>query len=190
MPRFRQQSLPFPEVIHRAGDIGEHPPDGDRGPDTGDAERPCREIRERDARAERNDRQHNGHRGLFHRAVERVEEKQKPDTEVERRDAPEIVNALADDLRVRRGDEKAHKRLSEKQHHGGDDCAEAEHERVGTPDPGANAVALLRTGGVLVMEHDHEQGALLRAAALGAGFKKAETGQDLTGRDRYLRAVR
>ena len=27
-------------------------------------------------------------------------------------------------------------------------------------------------------------------AALGAGFKKAETGQDLTGRDRYLRAVR
>jgi len=52
------------------------------------------------------------------------------------------------------------------------------------------SVALLRTGGVLVMEHDHEQGALLRAAALGAGFKKAETGQDLTGRDRYLRAVR
>ena len=52
------------------------------------------------------------------------------------------------------------------------------------------SVALLRTGGVLVMEHDHEQGALLRAAALGAGFKQAETGQDLTGRDRYLRAVR
>lgn len=52
------------------------------------------------------------------------------------------------------------------------------------------SVALLRTGGVLVMEHDHEQGALLRAAALGAGFKHAETGKDLTGRDRYLRAVR
>ena len=52
------------------------------------------------------------------------------------------------------------------------------------------SVALLRTGGVLVMEHDHEQGALLRAAGLGAGFKQAETGQDLTGRDRYLRAVR
>ena len=46
MPRFRQQRLTFPEVIHRAGDIGEHPPDGDRGPDAGDAERPCREIRE------------------------------------------------------------------------------------------------------------------------------------------------
>ena len=30
----------------------------------------------------------------------------------------------------------------------------------------------------------------MRAAALGAGFKQAETGQDLTGRDRYLRAVR
>lgn len=52
------------------------------------------------------------------------------------------------------------------------------------------SVALLRTGGVLVMEHGHEQGALLRAAALGAGFKRAETGQDLTGRDRYLHAVR
>ena len=52
------------------------------------------------------------------------------------------------------------------------------------------SVALLRTGGVLVMEHDHEQGALLRAAALEAGFEQAETGQDLTGRDRYLRAVR
>ena len=32
--------------------------------------------------------------------------------------------------------------------------------------------------------------ALVRQAALGAGFKQAETGQDLTGRDRYLRAVR
>ena len=34
------------------------------------------------------------------------------------------------------------------------------------------SVALLRTGGVLVMEHDHEQGALLRAAALGPGSSR------------------
>jgi len=51
------------------------------------------------------------------------------------------------------------------------------------------AAALLRPGGVLVMEHDPGQGAALRAAALGAGFTEAVTGQDLTGRDRYLRAV-
>ncbi|ARD41316.1 peptide chain release factor N(5)-glutamine methyltransferase [Actinomyces gaoshouyii] len=51
------------------------------------------------------------------------------------------------------------------------------------------AVALLRPAGVLVMEHDAGQGAALRAAALGAGFTEAVTGQDLAGRDRYLRAV-
>ncbi|WP_315501074.1 peptide chain release factor N(5)-glutamine methyltransferase [Actinomyces radicidentis] len=52
------------------------------------------------------------------------------------------------------------------------------------------AAALLRPGGVLVMEHDAGQGAALREAALAAGFASASTGQDLTGRDRYLRAVR
>ncbi|QPL05932.1 MULTISPECIES: peptide chain release factor N(5)-glutamine methyltransferase [Actinomyces] len=51
------------------------------------------------------------------------------------------------------------------------------------------AAALLRPGAVLVMEHDPGQGAALRAAALGAGFTEAVTGQDLAGRDRYLRAV-
>ncbi|WP_233188152.1 peptide chain release factor N(5)-glutamine methyltransferase [Actinomyces qiguomingii] len=51
------------------------------------------------------------------------------------------------------------------------------------------AAALLRPGGVLVMEHDAGQGTALRQAALGAGFTEAVTGQDLTGRDRYLRAV-
>jgi ABC-type dipeptide/oligopeptide/nickel transport system ATPase component len=93
---------------------------------------------------ERNDRQHNGHRGLFHRAVERVEEKQKPDAEVERRDAPEIVNALTDDFRVGRGDEETHERRSEKQHRRGNDRAEAEHERKRAPDPGADAPGLPR----------------------------------------------
>lgn len=52
------------------------------------------------------------------------------------------------------------------------------------------AAALLRGGGVLVMEHDADQGAALRAAALAAGFASARTGRDLTGRDRYLRAER
>ena len=51
------------------------------------------------------------------------------------------------------------------------------------------AAALLRPGGVLVMEHDSGQGAALRGAALAAGFGQAVTGADLTGRDRYLRAV-
>ena len=52
------------------------------------------------------------------------------------------------------------------------------------------AAALLRPGGVLVMEHDAGQGRALRETALAAGFEAALTGQDLTGRDRYLRAVR
>ena len=34
------------------------------------------------------------------------------------------------------------------------------------------------------------QGRALREAALAGGFREASTGQDLTGRDRFLRAVR
>lgn len=54
----------------------------------------------------------------------------------------------------------------------------------------ARAAALLRPGGALVMEHDAGQAEALRQAALAVGFEAALTGQDLTGRDRYLRAVR
>lgn len=52
------------------------------------------------------------------------------------------------------------------------------------------AGALLRDGGLLVMEHDAGQGPALREEALAGGFREASTGQDLTGRDRFLRAVR
>ena len=52
------------------------------------------------------------------------------------------------------------------------------------------AGALLRDDGLLVMEHDAGQGRALREAALAVGFHGASTGQDLTGRDRFLRAVR
>jgi len=52
------------------------------------------------------------------------------------------------------------------------------------------AGALLRDDGLLVMEHDAGQGPALREAALAGGFHEASTGQDLTGRDRFLRAVR
>ena len=52
------------------------------------------------------------------------------------------------------------------------------------------AAGLLRPGGVLVMEHDPRQSEELRDAALTAGFTMAETGRDLAGRDRYLRAER
>lgn len=38
--------------------------------------------------------------------------------------------------------------------------------------------------------HDAGQGLALREAALAVGFREASTGQDLTGRDRFLRAVR
>ena len=52
------------------------------------------------------------------------------------------------------------------------------------------AAGLLRPGGVLVMEHDPHQSGEPRDSALTSGFTMAETGQDLTGRDRYLRAER
>ena len=52
------------------------------------------------------------------------------------------------------------------------------------------AAALLRDDGLLVMEHDAGQGPALREAALAGGFREASIGQDLTGRDRFLRAVR
>ena len=52
------------------------------------------------------------------------------------------------------------------------------------------AASLLRLGGVLVMEHDAGQGAVLREAARRMGFAETTTGTDLTGRDRYLWAVR
>ncbi|RSX52064.1 peptide chain release factor N(5)-glutamine methyltransferase [Bifidobacterium callimiconis] len=48
------------------------------------------------------------------------------------------------------------------------------------------AATLLRDGGALVMEHDISQGEALRDYALAHGFSEARTGDDLTGRPRYL----
>lgn len=50
------------------------------------------------------------------------------------------------------------------------------------------AVGLLKPGGLLVMEHAEEQAEPLRRLALKTGFVKAETGTDLAGRPRWLRA--
>jgi len=50
------------------------------------------------------------------------------------------------------------------------------------------AVGLLKPGGLLVMEHAEEQAEPLRRLALKTGFVKAETGADLAGRPRWLRA--
>ncbi|MBT1178034.1 peptide chain release factor N(5)-glutamine methyltransferase [Bifidobacterium callimiconis] len=46
--------------------------------------------------------------------------------------------------------------------------------------------SLLRDGGALVMEHDISQGPALCDYALVHGFGEARTGNDLTGRPRYL----
>ena len=51
------------------------------------------------------------------------------------------------------------------------------------------AYRLLKPGGALVMEHDVTQGDRLVAFARATGFAAASTGQDWTGRDRYLFAV-
>ena len=52
------------------------------------------------------------------------------------------------------------------------------------------AYALLRHGGLLVVEHDITQGGALAACALGTGFSQARTGFDYTHRPRYLVAVK
>lgn len=52
------------------------------------------------------------------------------------------------------------------------------------------AAALLRPGGLLVMEHDISQGEALVAYAKSHGFVNAHTGMDWTGRPRYLSARR
>lgn len=52
------------------------------------------------------------------------------------------------------------------------------------------ASSLLRPGGVLVMEHDPSQVEALVKAAKAAGFSQGECHQDLTGRQRYLQAVK
>lgn len=50
------------------------------------------------------------------------------------------------------------------------------------------ACRLLKPGGVLVMEHDVTQG-IVSWPCQATGFAAASTGQDWTGRDRYLFAV-
>ncbi|MDF7663567.1 peptide chain release factor N(5)-glutamine methyltransferase [Bifidobacterium sp. ESL0763] len=52
------------------------------------------------------------------------------------------------------------------------------------------AARLLRSGGALVMEHDISQGGRLVDFARVNGFRDAKTGDDLTGRPRYLFAIK
>lgn len=52
------------------------------------------------------------------------------------------------------------------------------------------AAKLLRSGGALVMEHDISQAQLLSDFARTHGFRTAHTGDDLTGRPRYLFAIK
>ncbi|WEV59565.1 peptide chain release factor N(5)-glutamine methyltransferase [Bifidobacterium sp. ESL0728] len=52
------------------------------------------------------------------------------------------------------------------------------------------AEKLLRNGGALVMEHDISQAQLLVDFARTHGFRSAHTGEDLTGRPRYLFAIK
>ncbi|MDR1799955.1 MAG: peptide chain release factor N(5)-glutamine methyltransferase [Bifidobacteriaceae bacterium] len=55
----------------------------------------------------------------------------------------------------------------------------------------AAAARLLRPGGTVVLEHDATQGAALRQLATAGGlFRDSGTGVDLTGRDRYLTAIK
>lgn len=73
---------------------------------------------------------------------------------------------------------------------GGDDGLDVPRELI------ARSFALLRPGGILVMEHGDDQGAAMRQAARdvvtesGPAFTDITTGHDLSGRDRYLTARR
>lgn len=52
------------------------------------------------------------------------------------------------------------------------------------------AFALLKPQGMLVMEHDWQQGEATCMVAQKCGFRRAETRQDFAGKDRYLYAVK
>lgn len=52
------------------------------------------------------------------------------------------------------------------------------------------AFALLHPGGCLILEHDISQSDVLREFAQSVGFNKVTTHTDMTGRERYLSAVR
>nr|WP_244568829.1 peptide chain release factor N(5)-glutamine methyltransferase [Alloscardovia macacae] len=52
------------------------------------------------------------------------------------------------------------------------------------------ASMLLRTGGLLLMEHDWQQGEATRAVAGECGFEQVQTKKDFAGKDRYLYAVK
>ncbi|GAA4416681.1 peptide chain release factor N(5)-glutamine methyltransferase [Georgenia halophila] len=54
----------------------------------------------------------------------------------------------------------------------------------------ASAARLLRPGARFVMEHAEVQAAAVREMVTAAGFSRVVTGSDLTGRDRYVTAVR
>lgn len=52
------------------------------------------------------------------------------------------------------------------------------------------ARALLRSGGLLVIEHAEQQGAAIRALLIADGWRAPATHPDLTGRDRATTAIR
>ncbi|KFI59592.1 N5-glutamine S-adenosyl-L-methionine-dependent methyltransferase [Bifidobacterium gallicum DSM 20093 = LMG 11596] len=54
----------------------------------------------------------------------------------------------------------------------------------------SRAWALLKPGGLLVMEHDISQPVRTRAFATAIGFSQAATHEDLTGRPRFLTAIK
>ncbi|OTA26124.1 protein-(glutamine-N5) methyltransferase, release factor-specific [Alloscardovia macacae] len=52
------------------------------------------------------------------------------------------------------------------------------------------ASMLLKPGGLLLMEHDWQQGETTRAVAEECGFEQVQTKKDFAGKDRYLYAVK
>ena len=117
----RQKLFPVAEVIAVAGEVGQHPADGDRHPDTNLADFPGQQIRQRHARTKRDDRQHDGHARALDGAIEPVEQKQAADAGIKRPLNAQVQNARREYLRLPRLHEDAHERICKDTHERGND---------------------------------------------------------------------
>ena len=149
------------EVVAVAGEVGQHPADGDRHPDTDLSDAPGQRIGKRDARAKRDDRQHDGHARALDGAIEPVEQKQAADAGIKRPLNAQVQNTRREYLRLPRLHEDAHERICKDTHERGNDdgkrragngrLPEALFEALFLP----RSVVLRRKGGKRVAEILH-----------------------------------
>ena len=104
------------EVVAVAGEVGQHPADGDRHPDTDLSDAPGQQIGQHDAQPQRNHRQHDGHARALDGAIEPVEQKQAADAGIKRPLNAQVQNARREHFCLPRLHKDAHKRLGKYEH--------------------------------------------------------------------------